>query len=166
MGQGDRLPPFPQLEAFLSSLLSCLMPVQINTSCLPVLPLSHAQTNPKLLTVVPPENAAEREVFYLFYILQRELTLLQTDGSCSSLTLGMAIHGLVCALKLVWLEVVYEARVCWLLLGTLPGALVMGPGEQSHGSVFPRYNLFPELSRAKAETSELQPAPDQINKRK
>ena len=110
------------MKAFLRSFLACLVPVQINTSSLPVLSLSHAQTNPTLFTIVPLEKAAEREVFYLFYILQRELTLLQTDGSCSSLTLGMTIHGLVYALKLVWIEVVYEARMCWLLLGALPGA--------------------------------------------
>lgn len=65
---------------------------------------------------------SSRESIYLFYILQRELTLLQTDGSCRSLTLGMTIHGLVCALKSVWNEVLYEAGVCWLLLGALPGA--------------------------------------------
>lgn len=99
-----------------------MLPGQINTSPLPVLSLSHAQTNPELFIIVPLEKAAEREVFYLFYILQRELTLLQRDGSCSSLTLGMTIHGLAYALKLVWMERVYEARVCWLLLGPLPGA--------------------------------------------
>lgn len=83
------------------------MPLQMNTFTLPV--LSHAQMNPKLFTVVPQEKTAAGEVFYLVYVLQRELSLLQTDGSCSSLALGMTIHGLVCALKLVWFEVVCEA---------------------------------------------------------
>lgn len=49
--------------------------------------------------------------FYLFYVLRGELGLLQTDGSCSSLALGMTIHGLVCALKLGWIEVVWEESV-------------------------------------------------------
>lgn len=91
------------------------MSAQINASSLPVLSLSHAQTNPKLFCV--PGECSRKESF--IYVLQRELTLLQTDGSCSSLTLGMTIHGLVYALKVGWTEVVYEARVCWELYLTL-----------------------------------------------
>lgn len=79
--------------------------------------------------MVPLEKAAEREVVSLFYMLQRELIFLQTDGSCSSLALSMTIRGLVYALKLVWIQVVYEASSTW--------SLVMGPGQQSPSSVFP-----------------------------
>lgn len=100
------------------------MLLQMNTSALPI--PSHAQMNPKLFTVVPQEKAAEGKVFYLVYVLQRELSLLQTDGSCSSLALGMTIHGLVCALKLAWFEVVCE--VCWLLLAVLP----VEPQDSAH----------------------------------
>jgi len=81
------------MKAFLGNFLSCLMPVQINPSSLPVL----GPCTDKIKAFYRSAPAESSRVFYLFYILQRELTLLQTDGSCSSLTLGMTIHGLVCA---------------------------------------------------------------------
>lgn len=83
--------------------------------------------------------------------------MLQRDGSCSSLALGMTIHGLVCALRLVWIEVVYEARVCWLLLGVLPGAWWWDHGSKALALCFPGMpcsRSYPE-SRQKLHSSNL-----------
>lgn len=48
-------------------------------------------------------------------MLQRELALLQTDGSRNSLPLGMTIHGLLRASQFLWIGVAWEARGCQLL---------------------------------------------------